>query len=834
MKRVTRIAKKRVTTKGENESRFSIHDLPTPAILYTRKNPVIVEWNSAASKLLGYKPGERLYLKVIRPKGMRARRNVSGSKEGVSMGIVPHTTGTGEEKLIEVINKLITIDGKEYYLEWLVDQTALVQSQLSQRHFYGAVTRASMVSRTDPKGNITYINANFIKISGYTQRDLLRKNHRLLSSHHHPSSFWITMWNTITSGKTWREEVKNKAKDGSYYWVDTLIIPFMDEQGKVREFLSLQNDITQRKESEEALAQYHSSLSATLLFGKMGSAVLDLKTLQLTVNKELFQLLKVPFPEAKRLSLKSFLKTYVQSDFIPLINSKIMEGSKGLTEDRKVVAMEMLTYSNRRIHVEAEILFNKTTALAIFHDVTDRIIAISDMREKEERFRTLISDISIGVVLQGPRSEVHLTNQAALDLLGLTEDQLLGRTSYNPVWNIIHEDGSEFKSEDLPVPRSIATKQSVRGVVMGVYRPRLNDRVWLLVDAVPRLDEKGDIKNVICTFNNITDLKAAESSLHFTRFTIDHTSDAVFWIRPDASVADMNPAAHTSLGYSAEEMLKMSMADIDLSFTYESWARFWKYLKDKKTATSISKQRRKDGAIIDVEISSNFIVFRGAEFNCSFVRDITERKKSELALIDSNQEKDMLIKEIHHRVKNNLQLISSILYIKMNGMLQSEMKDFLEDTRLKIRSIALIHERLLQANSVNQVDISDYLGKLISDLEMSNTRHELRINIEQDIEPEYMNLDTAIYCGLIINELVTNSIKHAFVERNVGNIRIVLRKMGDIHHLVVSDDGISMPNEIGVGHTGSFGMQMLEIFTKQLKGKVEITRENGTSINVHF
>ncbi len=1338
MKSAKRTVKKGVAGESESVNRFSIHDFPAPAILYTKKNPVIVEWNSAACKLLGYQPGERPYLKVIRPRGMHARRNVSKSKVGVSMGIVPHTTKNGDEKLIEVINKQVIIKEKEYCLEWLVDQTALVQSQLSQLHFYDAVTRASIVSRADLGGHITYVNSNFIKISGYVQKELLGKNHHIINSGYHPKSFWTTMWKTIASGKTWRADVKNKAKDGSYYWVDTFIMPFMDENGKVREFLSIRNDITLRKESEEALAQSNSSLRETLIFGKMGSAELDLQTFQFTVNRELFQLLELADPHPKTMPLKLFLKKYVQPDFRSLITTTIQEEFHHLGEERKVVELEfeMITVTGKKIWIEAQYIFKGNRALGILHDVTEkrktnkelllksetidkmlnsitdgffatdrelnftlvspvfarlakmqpeeiqgrnmlalfpymkneeltkayreaiqtqrsstleysssqshqvfqisvypspeglfiyykdvslskiaeaelrdtselfrrlsdnvpgmiynfyftseeeggfpfvssgsqllfgipasevmkdsrrlfqmvhpddypslvqtlkhafhsrkrwsaefrvtmpdgtlkwiagesnsylekdgkhfwygflydvsrqkkgqvelkkvydelnailntstdatffldsqyrirvynktgeeqvkmitgrqvqqgdslleyvpketmdgfkknfrkaldgepviveheakvsetssmwvhlrylpvrsddqkvigvsvnatditsrkqaeqelfksrtyfelmvnsqssylirtdmegkytfvnakfsdrfgttgqellgthsldtileedhelcrqtvndcfarpgkvvtvtlrkskkhggyywtewefvalqderggligiqavgldateRVIAIKEMQENGERFRTLISDISIGILLQGPRSEIYLTNQAALDLLGLTEDQLLGRTSYSTAWNVIHEDGSDFINKDMPVPLAIDTKLPVRGVVMGVYRPKKNDRVWLLVDAIPRLDEQGNISNVICTFNNITELKAAESSLQFTRFTINHTSDAVFWIRPDASVADMNPAAHTSLGYTAEEMLKMSLADIDVGYTDYKWHQFWKLVKEKKTITSVTRLRKKDGTEVDVEINSNFIIFRDKEFNCVFIRDITERKKSEVALINSNQEKDMLIKEIHHRVKNNLQLISSILYIKMSRMQQSEIKDFLEDTRQKIRSIALIHERLLQTNSVNQVDISDYLGKLIADLEMSNTRHELRIYIEHNIEPEEMNLDTAIYCGLIINELVTNSIKHAFVGRMAGNIAVLLRKMGDIHQLVVVDDGISMPEEVVVGQTGSFGMQMLEIFIKQLKGKVEINRQNGTSFSVHF
>jgi PAS domain S-box-containing protein len=115
----------------------------------------------------------------------------------------------------------------------------------------------------------------------------------------------------------------------------------------------------------------------------------------------------------------------------------------------------------------------------------------------------LIQDLHVGVLIQGPRAEILLSNQAALDLLGLTEDQLLGKTSFDPDWNVVHEDGSPFPSDTRPVAQAIATRRPVRDVVMGVYRPKVGDRVWLLVSAVPQLVD-GAVRHVVCTFSDIT------------------------------------------------------------------------------------------------------------------------------------------------------------------------------------------------------------------------------------------------------------------------------------------------------------------------------------------
>jgi|GEM_PF-5305459 len=218
----------------------------------------------------------------------------------------------------------------------------------------------------------------------------------------------------------------------------------------------------------------------------------------------------------------------------------------------------------------------------------------------------------------------------------------------------------------------------------------------------------------------------------------------------------------------------------------------------------------------------------------SVIYDQTKEKLAEQKILHSLSEKEVLIKEIHHRTKNNLQLISSIIFLKIKQLESPFGRVFLEETRQKIKAIALIHERLLQTGSVNQVDISDYLSKLIRDLQMSMLRNELNINVIEDIESENFNLDIATYCGLIINELVTNAFKHAFEGRTSGNIKINLCKHIGKHKLVVSDDGSSLPEHIQPAESGTFGMQLLNVFIKQLKGTCTIDRLNGTAFTIIF
>jgi signal transduction histidine kinase len=135
--------------------------------------------------------------------------------------------------------------------------------------------------------------------------------------------------------------------------------------------------------------------------------------------------------------------------------------------------------------------------------------------ENKERTNRLISNLRVGILLQGPASEILYSNNAALNMLGLTEDELYGRSSFHPDWNVIREDGSVFPGEEHPVPTAIRTKKNVDNIVMGIFRPVTQDRIWLLVNAEPLLDKYGKIKEVICSFSDITERKEAEEKLRW-------------------------------------------------------------------------------------------------------------------------------------------------------------------------------------------------------------------------------------------------------------------------------------------------------------------------------
>jgi PAS domain S-box-containing protein len=294
-----------------------------------------------------------------------------------------------------------------------------------------------------------------------------------------------------------------------------------------------------------------------------------------------------------------------------------------------------------------------------------------------------------------------------------------------------------------------------------------------------------------------------------------------------------NTSALKALGYSTVELQKLKLTDLFVFPDEMAIQALLNTLRKNQTDRLELQLRfnRRSEEFYDGEVLIQ-VLEQGQSF-VLIVSDITDKLITEKKLLHTIHEKETLIKEIHHRVKNNLQLISSIIYLKLTSVADSDIKSFLEDTRQKIRSIALIHERLLQTENLDKVEISDYLGKLIQDLKLTYFRDGHVLNINTEFDTEMMTLDMAIICGLIVNELLTNSIKHAFPGNKPGNINIRFSNAGG-YRLVVEDNGIGLPKNVEPGNSTSFGMQLIDVFVKQLNGKLSIDRAMGTVFQIEF
>ena len=243
---------------------------------------------------------------------------------------------------------------------------------------------------------------------------------------------------------------------------------------------------------------------------------------------------------------------------------------------------------------------------------------------------------------------------------------------------------------------------------------------------------------------------------------------------------------------------------------------------------------KKDGSSIYVEVSVAGITYRGEPATLNYLRDITERRLAEEQIKTSLKEKEVLLKEVHHRVKNNLQVVSSLLFLQSQTVKDEETRRILEESRNRVKSMAFIHKQLYQSTNVAQIDFSPYVRNLARNLLDSYRTNGKGITLDVHVEDVFLALDTAIPCGLIINELVSNALKHAFLNGAEGHITVDLHRMAGKNVLIVSDNGVGLPGEIDVLNAETLGLQLVSALAMQIEGRLELIRDKGTVFKITF
>jgi PAS domain S-box-containing protein len=216
-------------------------------------------------------------------------------------------------------------------------------------------------------------------------------------------------------------------------------------------------------------------------------------------------------------------------------------------------------------------------------------------------------------------------------------------------------------------------------------------------------------------------------------------------------------------------------------------------------------------------------------------RDISERKRAEEQVLASLKEKEVLLKEIHHRVKNNLQIVSTLLDLQADQTGDLQAVGMFQESRGRVRSMALIHERLYRSDNLAQVKMGEYIERLAEDLYQSYRSASSEVEFVVAAERALFPLDVAIPCGLLLNELLTNCLKHAFPAGRDGTVTIELRRgSNNTSVLTVRDDGAGFPDSIDFRDTTSFGLQLVNMLVGQLGGEIELLANKGTCIKISF
>jgi PAS domain S-box-containing protein len=318
-------------------------------------------------------------------------------------------------------------------------------------------------------------------------------------------------------------------------------------------------------------------------------------------------------------------------------------------------------------------------------------------------------------------------------------------------------------------------------------------------------------------------------------------ADALFLVSLTGEIVSTNKAACQLLRYQENELIGKHIEEI---FTPGEKIKLKEIVSGQLVKagfiTDIETQfkTKKDG-VIPTSLSGALIQDKkGVKQGIIYVgRDISERKEAERIMKDSLREKETLIKEIHHRVKNNLQIISSLLDLQLDTCEDPRILSIFQDSKDRIRSMALVHENLYQFGDLARINGTEYIQNLVA--YFFNTYGEQADNITPAINIEtpslLLDMKTAIPFGLILTELLSNALKHAFPSGKKGEIIIViLVTPPGMITLEVRDNGVGLPADIDFRETKSLGLQLVRLLTQQVKGTIEIKRSKGTTVTVTF
>lgn len=317
----------------------------------------------------------------------------------------------------------------------------------------------------------------------------------------------------------------------------------------------------------------------------------------------------------------------------------------------------------------------------------------------------------------------------------------------------------------------------------------------------------------------------------------EHISEGIYRSTPNEGLVYINDAFASMFGYSNPEEL----LEVEAPKLYANEGRRKEITEAEDERGFIKNKevefRRKDGSTFWALMSGKVVNDENGNIRYydGSILDITERKEAEELLKQSLKEKEVLLLEIHHRVKNNLAIISGLLELEaMNGR-SDNIKDTFHESQLRIQSMAMIHEKLYQARNFANLKLENYISELAEIIYDTFIKGEKDIEIDiRDCDNVELNINQAIPCALILNELITNAFKYAFETKDSGKLSIHLQSDGDTIALIVKDNGRGLPEDINEQASGSLGLTLVRQLTKQLEGELKVQNENGAYFEIQF
>lgn len=358
------------------------------------------------------------------------------------------------------------------------------------------------------------------------------------------------------------------------------------------------------------------------------------------------------------------------------------------------------------------------------------------------------------------------------------------------------------------------------------------------------LDEAArNYSGTIGVLRDVTSAKHSDESLvksekHYYTL-LENATDIIAIIATDGTILFVSPSVRSMLGYLPLDLTGENLFDYlhpDDRDSFQNHLTHEQNTGDKRSPIEY-RHKHGNGTWRTFEVLVKPVMDEAGDLMCYIINshDITERKQSEELLRNSLIEKEKLLLDLNHRVKNNLQIVISLLNLQAGSAHDSAFNALLDIAKKRIQTIAMVHERLSLADSYARIDLSEYIKALVNDLYSTYLNPE-RLSFHIDARPVSLHLNKAVPCGLIVNELISNSINHAFPpdRKGKGMISITIRGGEELIEIGFHDNGVGIPETISLGANGSVGLSLVQVLTNQLKGEIELGRGNGTTYKIVF
>jgi PAS domain S-box-containing protein len=621
------------------------------------------------------------------------------------------------------------------------------------------------------------------------------------------------------------------------HWFVSNVQPVKDERGETYAILIISYDITDRKLAQEALKQSEARYRALIETSPDAITLADTEGKILLTNRRAALMHGFESVEDMLSDMGTVFDFMSKED-----RQRAIEDGQRVLEKGSLRNLEYQALRKDGTYFPAEISAsvitdedgNPGTFLMVVRDVTERKQSAEALRQSEERYRTLVETSPDAISLVDLEANIVMANRQFALLLG-----------YASVEEIISESRSAF---DLVAPedrlrvvgsfRTTLESGSMRNVGYEVVR-KDGTRFDAEVSASVVSGVDGRPNGFMVVITDVTERKRAEGALRESqeryRLLVDSAEYPITLLDRDGVILLVNPAGARNLGGSPEDLVGKSVYEFLPGMTDALIERHTRVIDSGKGASFEEEIDLASGKRWFLSNLQPIRDARGEPYAVQIIsHDTTERKRAEEQIKAALEEKEMLLKEIQHRVKNNLQVISSLFDLQSRYTDDDQMLDMLKESRNRLRSIALIHEKLYQAQDLTRIDFAEYVRSLAVHLFRSYGVGSDAIELKTSFDTLTLSVDAAIPCALIVNELVSNCLKHAFPAGRRGEVRIELRSDDGQCTVIVGDDGVGLAEDFDFEEPQSLGLRLVKTLTDQLKGTIHLDRNEGTTFRIRF